>query len=93
MANLNRLNLKVVHFENDSLKDVSFNENKLSKTIFKNCDLNEMISMRTALKGIDFSDCHFETIDLDQNFIRGLKVNSEQAAFLASYFIGVKVSY
>lgn len=91
LANLNQLTCKVVNFGSSSLKDVSFSDNKLSKVIFYNCDLNEMIVMNTKLKGIDWSNCRFETIEVDQNYLRGLKLNREQAAFFAQNFLGVKI--
>lgn len=93
MAALNQLNLKTVVFSGCQMKDASFNENKLVKVKFAHCNLNEMTFWQTKLKGLDFSDSEFETIDLDQEMMRGLKVNSEQASFLAQYFLGIKVSY
>lgn len=92
LSNLNRLILKTVQFRNDSLKDSSFNDNKLTKTIFQNCDLNNMLCLNTPLKGIDISSCSFDSIELDQNFLRGLKVNREQAAYLASNFLNIEIS-
>ncbi|WP_404411602.1 pentapeptide repeat-containing protein [Companilactobacillus paralimentarius] len=75
------------------LKDVSFNENKLKKTIFDNCELNKMNLLGTELKGIDFSSCRFESIDIDEFSAKGLKVNSDQANFFARYFLGLVIKY
>jgi hypothetical protein len=47
----------------------------------------------TELKGIDFSSCRFESIDIDEFSAKGLKVNSDQANFFARYFLGLVIKY
>lgn len=48
--------------------------------------------MFTKLKGIDVSSCQFKRLEVDYAQLRGLIVNSEQAALLGQLYLGLKLT-
>lgn len=93
LASINKVQLKTTHFIETSLKDVGFADNKLTKTTFASCKLNQISTYGTSLKGLDLTSNSFESLEADLASIRGVIVNEQQAAVLAQRYLNLSIKY
>lgn len=93
LASINHVQIKHCQFLESSLQDVGFTDNKLTKTTFNDCQLNQISTYGTSLKGLDLSLNSFELIEADFASLRGVIVNEQQAALLAARYLNINLSY
>lgn len=79
-------NLKIVHFQECSLKDSDLHELRWQHLQLTNCGLTGSSWFNTELAGLNLATCHFDKIALSQELIKGLVVNQEQAIVIALGF-------
>lgn len=82
-ASFSMSTMKVVHFEETSLRQAEFSELNWQQLKMKECELTQSQWFNTPLKGLDFSENHFDTIALSPESLRGIIVNAEQALTIA----------
>ncbi|WP_318765504.1 pentapeptide repeat-containing protein [Lactiplantibacillus carotarum] len=92
LAMLCEMKLKTTDFITCRLTDASIMDDRLTKVRFNDCDLDKASFNQTALKNVNLSSCRFERLDLEPAMARGMLVNRDQAAMLAQYFNGVRVT-
>lgn len=75
--------LKNCQFNETKLTDSSFQSVRVqSKLVFSECELSGADFTDTALNHVDISKANFESLTFTPSLIRGLKINSWQAAML-----------
>lgn len=79
-------NLKIVHFQECSLKDSDLHEVRWQHLQLTNCTLTGSSWFNTELAGLNLATSQFEKIALSQELIKGLTVNQEQAIIIALGF-------
>lgn len=82
-ASFSMSTMKVVHFEESSLRQAEFSELDWQHLKMKYCQLTQSQWFNTPLKNLDFSENQFDTIALSPESIRGMIVNAEQALTIA----------
>lgn len=90
-ANLSETKMTVVKFTNSNLTESSFQAVTFKKQIsFDQSELDQIDFLDTNLKGVDLSKAKFETLLVNPELIKGLKINSWQASLLIG-LLGVEV--
>ena len=84
--------LKFARFEDCDLRDSDFQGTDLSGVIFSDCDLRNAEFSQTTLVGTDLTTSRIDGIRVNQESVKGLIVEPQQAAHLAALF-GVDVRW
>lgn len=79
-------NLKIVQFQDCSLKDSDLHEVRWQHLELVNCALTGSSWFNTELANLNLATCQFDKIALSQDLIKGLTVNQEQALIIALGF-------
>lgn len=82
-ASFSYTNFNTVTFRHCMLNEAEFSEIKWRNLNMKSNQLSHTNWILTNLAGLDLSSNSFESIALSQEFIKGLKVNQEQAITIA----------
>lgn len=75
--------MKVVQFEDCSLRQAEFSELDWQHLKIDDSQLTQSQWFNTPLKNLDFSTNQFDTIALSPDYLRGMIVNAEQALTIA----------
>ena len=89
-ANFSLASIEKVAFEDTSLRNSNFLENKLKNIIYNKADLTQAQIFKTSLKDIDLSNSNIEGIAVSIEDIKGAIINQFQAIDLM-YLLGVKI--
>jgi uncharacterized protein YjbI with pentapeptide repeats len=75
-----------VTFEQCRLRDADFGGADLEGTVFVECDLQGVCFIGAKLAGVEIGTCSGRELRIEARDVRGLIVNSQQAAVLAKLF-------
>ncbi|MCM3748624.1 pentapeptide repeat-containing protein [Paenibacillus pasadenensis] len=84
-ANFRASTAKGIVYADSSMNSSDFGMSKLSKTEFHRCKLDRA-QLGTELKGIDLSDCEFNSLAARPEDLRGCIISREQAFIVAGIF-------
>lgn len=82
---------KTVDFLRCRLDGGEFSRAQTAKFTLTDCAIDGLGLLGFKLKDLDLSSCEFETLELDLERMRGLKVTDTQASLIAKRYLGLHV--